>query len=136
MVTPVANDYIKNYMLKNFNVSVSDYIELYQLQKNGTIPGDELKYLQYTTYESNFDIYLKRSFGYTFFLICIFYNNICQIDDNIFWYYEASNGNCLKFNSNKYANGSTRNVYTVDQFETGLLFVSFIGNLHILSIYN
>lgn len=114
LVTPTANKFIQDYFLENFNIIISKYSDLFNSILEGFIPPDELDYILYTTYNPQFNISLKKSFGYwNYHIECNFLGLNCQTE----WYYDPSYGNCLRVNSIK-------NVY---QPNSGLSIVMFTG---------
>lgn len=69
MVTPAADEYVRNYYQQNYNVTISNYSHYMDLLNEGIIDDDN-SYLRYLTYAKDFDPKLRDSFGYDIDLHC------------------------------------------------------------------
>lgn len=123
MVTPQANQYIRDYFAKTFKLKANKYADLYD---HGINPDKELNYLFYTTNYPNVNETLKRSFGYDFIVYCTYYYDSCTSDD-IIPYYDTTSGNCYIINSSKYPNGSERRPYQSYIQDYGLRLLIYTG---------
>jgi hypothetical protein len=128
-VTPEAKQFIRDHFKNKFNISISNYADLYEkINMNGSkIPSDEISYLMYTTYNPNFNESLKKSFGYPFYIYCSYIGSECKMGEDVVWYYDLPYGNCFKFNPRNYENGSRREIYNSYIQEVGLFFMMFTG---------
>ena len=125
--TPVAIDYIRQYLENKFNVSVKNYDDLNKLMNKSVIPTDEVNYLYYLISNPNFNQTLLKSFGYDL-LSCQFNSNDCVMNEDIFWYFNSLDGYCFKFNPATYNNGSNRAIYHTSVPYSGLTIELFVGN--------
>ena len=74
----------------------------------------------------------KKSFGFTIkktLISCFFGLNYCDENDFIY-YYDFMYGNCYKFNTGKYLNGSDEELKTISKIgkQNGLMLELFVGN--------
>jgi len=105
-VTPEANEYIREYYLKNYNVNISKFSDYYT-QNLGSVLYDELSYIFYSTNDPDFNVTLRESFGYNLILVCQFNFDLCN-SENLVLTYDSYFGNCYTFNPNTYPNGTKR----------------------------
>jgi hypothetical protein len=127
LVTPAANDYIKDFILKNYNESVSNYSDLLvkQIENNDLI--DVMSYSQYMTNDPDLNDSIKQSFGYSLKFGCLFNNIDCVIGKDVVWFFDPTYGNCYKFNPTKSANGTKREIYNSYRPNLGFVITYFLG---------
>lgn len=100
MVTPEANQFIRDYFNAKYNLNVTTYEELYEL-RNQTI-SYEMSWLIYRTYYPNFNNTLRQSFGYGLgkFIQFASFNNVpLNLFTTFNWFYHPIFGNCFRLNS-------------------------------------
>lgn len=129
LVTQAANDYIKNFLLNTYNISVSNYSDL--LNKQSLYPNlnNVLNYIQYMSNDPSLNESVKRTFGYGLTFSCMFNSNIyCEDGQNTVWYFHPKYGNCFNFNPLKTANGTKREIYKAYRSNLGFSAAVFLGN--------
>ena len=127
-VTPQAFQYIANHYSNNYNVTLTNYAQFYQLITNKTIP-DETDWLFYNTFGSGFNRTLRDSFGYNMSeikLYCTVQYYPCNYDE-FRSFYHSKYGNCFVFNSGIHNNGSTVPLEYVSADEYGFEMEIFVG---------
>ena len=125
--TPAANDYIREYFKTNYNLSgISKYADFYQYYNSPDLLNEYL-YAAYLVNDPGFNSSLRRSFGYDFLMYCMYYGIDCTNDGSIINTYDPAYGNCVLINSNKYSNGSDREIYQANLQDQGLVLYMFTG---------
>lgn len=125
LVTPAANDYIRNYFKTYYNASISQHSDFYQYL-NASDVEYELSYAAYLVNDPSFNATLRKSFGYDFLMYCLYYDSLCSPDD-ILLTYDPNYGNCNLINSNKYSNGSEREIYQAFKQDSGITLYMYTG---------
>ena len=127
-VTKQAFQYIANHYSNNYNVTLTNYAQFYDLVANKTFP-DETDWLLYSTFDSGFNRTLRDSFGYNMSEVKLF----CQVQfyvcnyDEFRSFYHSKYGNCFIFNSGIHNNGSAVAIEYVSSEEFGIEMELFAG---------
>ena len=135
-VTKQAFQYIANHYSNNYNVTLTDYVQFYELVANNTIP-DETDWLFYRTFDYGFNRTLRNSFGYDMNEIKLY----CRVQyydcnyDEFRSFYHSKYGNCFIFNSGIHNNGSTVAIEYVSSEEYGIEMELFAGLPDTQNIY-
>lgn len=130
-VTQKASDFIKPIIESSDFKSVIDldFLDNYQHKT-------KIKYIskiyKIQTIVAGLNDSIKKDFGYdfnTFVLSCLYKSLPCDRSDFV-WYYDAVFGNCYRFNTGKYENGSTNKLKTLNKvgYLNGLMLDLYVGD--------
>lgn len=93
MVTREAYAFLQNYYNTEYNVDITTFQDLAYMVQNKTVNYDT-DWLIYQTYDPNYNVTLKKSFGYSlqkFLTFCQVNNKPCNQSDFV-WYYNPIYG--------------------------------------------
>lgn len=124
MTTPQANDYLRDYFKKEFNMNVTKFADFFANNKSFDVYS-ELFYAFYRLNDPEISDQQRQSMGQTHLLYCGVYGGACL--EEYTTYFDPAYGNCFLINPKKFQNGTNRKPYESFFKDMSIRFFLFVG---------